>query len=190
MCSLQEPPSPEVQHALRVFKSIPWVFELRGTKRFETGGPLIEFLACMRAGRRFPEKVCRAFTSTFALDNERQGKVDPRFMQDNFRKGYGMAMYWETLARWIPQRARRDARELGVPLVFLQAVDECNTIDKEQAVKLLNVPNIHNTGHIHGVLPLHVGMEVGCECLCIFFPLAWLSVCVWSWSCTECDFIV
>ena len=150
----------EIQHAIRLFKSIPWVFELRGTKRFEKEDPLIDFLACMRAGRRFPAKVWKAFTCTFALDNERQAQVDPWFMQDNFRKGYGMAMHWETLARWIPQRARRDARELGVPLVFLQAVDECNTIDREKAVRLLNVPNIHNTGHIHGVLPVHIGMEV------------------------------
>ena len=44
----------EIQHAIRLFKSIPGVFELRGTKRFETGDPLIEFLACMRVGRRFP----------------------------------------------------------------------------------------------------------------------------------------
>ena len=56
-------------------------------------------------------------------------------------------MYWETLSRWISQRAKRDARELGVPLVFLQAVDECNTIDREAAQRLLNVPNMHNTGN-------------------------------------------
>ena len=43
-----------IQYAIRLFISIPGVFELRGTKRFETGDPLIEFLACMRAGRRFP----------------------------------------------------------------------------------------------------------------------------------------
>ena len=68
----------EVQHAIELFKSIPCVFELRGTKRFETGDMRIEFLACMRAGRRFPEPVWTAFTRTFAVDNERQGKVDPR----------------------------------------------------------------------------------------------------------------
>ena len=49
------------------------------------------------------------------------------------------------------------------PLVFLQAVDECNTIDAEAARRLLNVPNIHNTGHMHGVLPVHVGMEACTE---------------------------
>jgi hypothetical protein len=69
-------------------------------------------------------------------------------------------MYWETLSRWISQRARRDAVRLGVPCVFLQAIDECNTIDGLIARRLLNVPNLHNTGHIHGVLPAHVGMEV------------------------------
>ena len=69
-------------------------------------------------------------------------------------------MYWDTLARWIAQRPRRDARALGVPLVFLQAADECNTIDRSAALRLLNFPNPHMTGHIHGVLPAHVGMRV------------------------------
>lgn len=68
-----------------------------------------------------------------------------------------MAIYWDTLARWLPQRAKRDALGLGVPLVFLQAVDECNTIDRSAAQRLLNVPNFHNTGHIHGVFPSHIG---------------------------------
>ena len=71
-----------------------------------------------------------------------------------------MAMYWETLSRWMCTRAPRSARRLGVPLVFLQAADECNTIDKAAAQRLQNVPNMHNTGHIHGVLPSHVGMRI------------------------------
>ena len=69
-------------------------------------------------------------------------------------------MYWETLARWITRRARRDARVLEVPLVFLQAADECQTIDANAYSRLLNVANIYNTGRIHGVLPAHVGMRV------------------------------
>ena len=47
-----------------------------------------------------------------------------------------------------------------MPLVFLQAADECNTIDRDAAQRLLNVPNMHNTGNIHGVLPSHIGMRV------------------------------
>ena len=49
---------------------------------------------------------------------------------------------------------------LEVPLVFLQAADECQTLDAEAYSRLLNVANIYNTGRIHGVLPAHVGMRV------------------------------
>ena len=159
----EEAPTLEVQHAIEVFKAIPNVFELKGTKRFKAGDPLIEFLGCMRVGRAFPHHVWEAFVATIAIDNDGTGITDPRHHDDNFKRGYGMAIYWETLARWIPQRARRDASDLGVPLVFLQAVGECNTIDVQAARRLLNVPNIHNTGHIHGVLPVHVCMEACTE---------------------------
>jgi hypothetical protein len=153
-----EPPSLEVQHAIKVFGNIQHVFELRGTKRFKPGDPLIELLACMRAGRRIPQPVWAAFERAFASD--RSGVLDPRHLAPKFKRGFGLALYWEALSRWISQRSRRDARELGVPLVFLQAADECNTIDRDAAQRLLNVPNMHNTGHIHGVLPAHVGMRV------------------------------
>ena len=112
----------------------------------------------MREGRAFPQRVWRAFEKTFATDNK--GTLDSRHSVPKFSQGFGMALYWETLARWISQRARRDARTLGVPLVFLQTAHECNTIDKSAAQRLLNVPNLHNTGHIHGVLPCHIGMWV------------------------------
>ena len=56
-CKYSEPPTLEIQHAIQVFARIDRVFELKGTKRFEAGDTLIEFLACMRAGRRFPAPV-------------------------------------------------------------------------------------------------------------------------------------
>jgi len=56
-----EPPTLEIQHAIRVFKSIPHVFELRGTKRFKASDPLIELLQCMRAGSRIPDDIWAAF---------------------------------------------------------------------------------------------------------------------------------
>ena len=43
-----EPPSIEVQNGCKLFKAIPHVFELHGTKRFVKGDPLAEFLTCMR----------------------------------------------------------------------------------------------------------------------------------------------
>ena len=97
----------EIQHACRLFRSIPDVFELEGTTRFVAGDPLVQFLVCVREGKRFSVAVWSAFKATFALDNS--GECDPRHAEDRFRFGYGMAMYWETLARWIPRRARRDA---------------------------------------------------------------------------------
>jgi hypothetical protein len=142
--TFREPPSLEVQHAIKVFAAIPYVFELQRTKRFKEGDPLVEFLSCMRQGLRYPRAVWAAFERTFARD--REGHLDPRHGEDRFRGGYGMALYWETLSRWATRRSRRDAVEAGVPLVFLQAVDECNSIDREAAQRLLNVPNSHNTG--------------------------------------------
>ena len=137
--------TPEIDHAIKVFGRIPHVFHLDGTKRFVAGDPLIEFLGCMRDDRPIPPPVWAAFERTFAQDSE--AALDERHGQERFRCGFGIAIYWETLARWIPSRARRDARTLGVPLVFLQAADECNAIDKAAAARLLNVPNLHSTGH-------------------------------------------
>ena len=127
--TLAEPPTLEIQHAIRLFNKMPDVFELRGTKRFVVGDPIIEFLDCMRTGRAFPDHVWTAFQNTFA--NDQHGQLDERHALEKFRTGYGMAMYWEPLSRWIPRRARRDACQVGVPLVFLLAADECNTLDKD-----------------------------------------------------------
>ena len=112
----------------------------------------------MRNGTQFPSRVWAAFRKTFAKDND--GTLDERHQNPRFSQGFGVAMYWETLSRWICQRAQRDARALGTPLVFLQSVDECGTIDRDAAQRLLNIPNIHNTGHIPGVLAAHIGMRV------------------------------
>ena len=104
------------------------MFELRGTKRFKLGDPLSDLCTCMRAGRVIDGKVWATFQRTFAKDDA--GTLDQRHHLAKFGGGYGMAMYWDTLAKWIPQRACRDARGSGVPLVFLQAADECNTLNK------------------------------------------------------------
>jgi hypothetical protein len=159
---LKEPPTVEIQNAIKVFKRIPTVIELKGTKRFVAGDPLIKFLECMRKGAKIPPRVWKAFEKTFATDSipGKEPALDPRHALPEFLEGHGLAMYWETLARWITRRARRDARVLGVPLVFLQAADECQTLNKADYSRLLNIANIHNTGRIHGVLPVHIGMRV------------------------------
>jgi len=159
---LSEPPTLEVQSAIKIFKRISTVIELKETKRFVEGDPLIQFLDSMRKGVKIADNAWRAFEKTFAMDSMpgKEPEFDPRHDQPEYLEGYGLAMYWETLARWITRRARRDARVLGVPLVFLQAADECQTLDKEAYSRLLNVANIYKTGQIHGVLPAHIGMRV------------------------------
>jgi len=158
----KETPCVEVQSGCKLFRSISHVFELHGTKRFVRGDVLGEFLVCMRkrdvSGSRFPPHVWEAFEKTFADDA--QGTLDPRHSLAKFRSGYGIALYWETLARWMPLRARREARAMRVPLVCLQAYDQCNSVDREAAKRLLNVPNIHNTGDMHGAFLCHRGMCV------------------------------
>ena len=48
-----------------------------------------------------------------------------------------------------------------MPLVFLQAADECNTLQANSArLRMLEVVNAHNAGHAHGVLLPHEGMRV------------------------------
>ena len=159
---LEKPPSVEAQHAINVFKRIQTIIELKETRRFVVGDPLIKFLDCMRKGVKIPAGVWKAFEKTFATDTipGQQPQLDPRHKQTEFLEGYGMALYWETLARWITRRARRDARVLGVPLVFLQAADECQTLDKVAYSRLLNVTNIYKTARIHGVFASHIGMRV------------------------------
>ena len=159
---LEKPPSVEAQHAINVFKRMGNIIELKETRRFVVGDPLIKFLDCMRKGLKIPVGVWKAFEKTFATDSipGRQPQLDPRHGQAEFLEGYGLALYWETLARWITRRARRDARVLGVPLVFLQAADECQTLDKAAYSRLLNVTNIYKTAKIHGVFASHIGMRV------------------------------
>jgi hypothetical protein len=159
-----EPPTLEVQHACKLFQRIPHVFELRGTKRFVEGDPLADFLTRMRADlppgtERFTPSLWQHFERTFAKDNF--GELDERHKDPRFLDGHGLAIYWETVSRWASLRAQRDARALNVPLVFMQAADECNTLrDNNARLRMLEVVNAHNTGHAHGVFLCHEGMRV------------------------------
>jgi len=55
----------EVQHACRLFTTIPFVIQLCETKRFVPNDPLIEFLACVRAGVTIPKRIWKSFEATF-----------------------------------------------------------------------------------------------------------------------------
>ena len=79
----------------------------------------------------------RAFQQTFAADND--GTLDSRA---NWRDGYGMAIYWEPLVRWMTQRARQDPLLLNELLVYVQSWDECSGFEPEQRARLLTVEQL------------------------------------------------
>jgi hypothetical protein len=72
-----------------------------------------------------------------------------------------LAIYWETVARWIVMRAKRDAKALKVPLYLVQSADHSTPVmSVETAKKLMNKANPRKTGGMHGMLPVHVGMKI------------------------------
>ena len=88
---LTSPPTLEIQNAIKVFKRIPNVIELQGTKRFVEGDPLIKFLECMRKGVTIPASIWKAFEKTFATDSilGKEPTLDPRHAKQAFLDGYG-----------------------------------------------------------------------------------------------------
>ena len=95
---LAEPPTLEIQNAIKVFKRIPNVIELQGTKRFVEGDPLIKFLECMRKGVRIPASIWKAFEKTFATDSICD-TLDPRHAKQEFLDGYGHRKFHRALQK-------------------------------------------------------------------------------------------
>ncbi|CAE7258426.1 unnamed protein product [Symbiodinium sp. CCMP2592] len=149
----------EIQNAQLVFQAVPDVFELRGTKRFRPGDPLIEILQCMRTGRRFSEELCVKLRDRFVKDAG-LGQCDPRLDEEGFLDGYCMSIYWSSLTRMMNRRVQVDAHRHGVPLVVLQCADECQGLKGQKMRSFLSQPNPYKTGYAHGVLPCHIGMKL------------------------------
>jgi len=63
------------------------------------------------------------------------------------------------VARWMMMRAKRNAKALQTPLILAQAADESVPLmPVDMAKKLMNKANPKDTGAMHGMLLLHVGM--------------------------------
>ena len=88
-------------------------------------------------------------------------KNDPRLREERFQTGHMIAWFWDTVARWMMMRARRDAASLGQLLYLVQAADSSSpALPADMAAKLVNQVNPSVTGGVHGMLPLHVGMRI------------------------------
>ena len=86
---------------------------------------------------------------------------DPRLREERFQNGHMIAIYWETVSRWIMMRAKRDAAALRTPLFLLQAADASNPpMPVDIAAKLMNKAAPRETGGMRSLLPIHLGMRV------------------------------
>jgi hypothetical protein len=81
--------------------------------------------------------------------------------EERFQNGHMIAIYWETVSRWIMMRAKRDAAALRTPLFLVQAaVASSPAMPLDMAAKLMNKAAPRETGGMHGLLPMHLGMRV------------------------------
>ena len=146
----------EWQQAMTLFKQTPLCFELQASNRF-TDPRMRRLMDFMRhpTGKRVPQDIATSWESL------ELGAGDERMRQERFQTGHMLAIYWETVARWMMMRARRDAVALQTPLFLLQAADHAVPhMPTDMAKKLMNKANPKDTGMMHGMLAVHLGMRV------------------------------
>ena len=145
---------PEWQMAAKYFMDTHEIFELRETKRFKDArlAKLISFM------RNPTGKIPADVAEYWEAIQYKPG--DTRLQEDRFQDGHMLAIYWETVARWVTMRARRDAESLETPVFVLQAADSSEGLTLDLAAKLLNRPSPYETGHMHGIFLVHLGMHV------------------------------
>ena len=160
---------PEHQQATKLFQSLTCCCELQGTMRFQKtpgGDKLRDLIAFMRAPAakgtkefRLAVKSWQAIQAKAAGDNAPE--ADPRLREEKFQCGHMLSIYWETAGRWAFMRAKRDAVALRTPLYLIQAADRSEPrMPRDVATKLMNHYNPHETGNMHSLLGVHLGMRV------------------------------
>ena len=150
----------ESQIACAAFRSIACIHELRVTKRF-TDQALPALLGYIREadGTKPMPQCMRSQLLERALPPDGR-HADLQTV--NFKEGYMLGMYWEMVARCIVSRTHADAKRLSTPLYYCQSADQRDAqwITPRITHQLLTTPNLHETGGLHGLLPLHLGMKV------------------------------
>ena len=148
-------PPAEHQQAMKFFCQTPLCFEFQASNRFKD-----EKLRKMMDFMRAPKPTVPVDVA--ATWQEMQIRpADARLREERFQHGHMLAWFWDTVARWIMMRAKRDAANLQDTLYLVQAADTSEPpMAADLAAKLMNQPNPGDTGGIHGMLPLHVGMRI------------------------------
>ena len=145
----------EWQSAQRLFCRTPLCFELQASNRFKDPR-LRELMNFIRApAKQLPPAIERYWQAIQLKDK------DPRLREERFQTGHMIAIYWETVARWMVMCAKRDAAALKTPLFLLPAADVSKPLmPMDVAKKLMNKANPKHTGNMHGMWPVHLGMRV------------------------------
>ena len=140
---------------MRLFSNTPLCFELQASNRIKEP-KLRALMAFIRdPPRKIPVEIIAHWKAIQLKDD------DERLHEERFQIGHMIAIYWATVARWIMMRAKRDAVALRTPLVLVQVADVSRpTMPVAEAKKFMNVVNPKDSGGMHGMLPLHVGMRI------------------------------
>ena len=168
-----QPVSIEEQWGIKAFNEFDYAFELTETKRFAPGDALGPFLQSLRDadaehGRIVDEGLWNLFQRQ-CVQTRGNGALlrDQRFNDERYQRGYFVAYYWHSVVRFFYARARREAQLFAVPLLWCQAADDIKGLDvqaaseKAKIVKaLMRHWNIHDTAHLHTLLPLYSGQRV------------------------------
>ena len=146
---------PEYQAVMKLFCRTPLCFELQASNRFKEP-KLRDLMTFMRSpDKRVPVGIRETWMSICLKPD------DPRLAEERFQKGHMIGSYWDTVARWMVMRATRDAVALREPLFIVQAADASSPpMPAVAAAKLMTKANPKNTGGLHGILPVHRGMQI------------------------------
>jgi hypothetical protein len=133
------------QPAMRLFKS----FLVKEPKLLA----LMDFIR--EPCEEIPPAIIASWNSILLKDS------DSRLQEERFQNGHMIAPHWETVARWIIMRTKRDAKALRTPLYLVQASDSSSPeMPQETSKKLMNKADPRYTGGMHGMLPIHLGMKI------------------------------
>ena len=163
----------EYQDAAKLFLATEHCYELTTTNHFrnDEGGrqlkDLIQFMRDPKPESSDEYKRVSELWNKIVVKNQKGGPSDPethideRFREPRFQQGHMLGMFWETCGPWMAMRAKHDALALHTPLFCLQAADQTTPrMDKKDAAKLLNHYNPHETGGMHRMFQVHLGMKV------------------------------
>ena len=146
---------PEYQMAMKLFCQAPLCFELQASNRIKEP----KLRALMSFIRDPPKKIPDEIKAHWEAIQVKEH--DARLREERFQIGHMIGIYWTTVARWMMMRAKRDAAALRTPLVLVQAADVSKpTMPLAAAKKLMNVANPKDSGNMHGMLALHLGMRM------------------------------